>query len=194
MISLVFFLEELSAKVLLRDLLPRLPNMDRMNLRFVVFEGKQDLEKQLVRRMRHWQTPQDQTHFIVLRDQDSADCEDVKRRLVALCQEARHPEALVRVACREIESWYLGDLAAVEHGLGVSGLARKQEKRMFRTPDHLGSPANEIERLTGGKYQKVAGSRAIAPHLGLDGRNRSPSFRVFLHGVQALVEAARGED
>lgn len=186
MINLVFFLEERSARVLLEGLLPRFLPMDRIALRYVVFEGKQDLEKQLVRRMRHWRTPD--THFIVLRDQDSADCEDVKRRLVELCLEANRPETLVRVACREIESWYLGDLAAVEKGLSVPGLARRQLSRKFRNPDRLGGPSHELRRLTSGVYQKISGSRAIAPHLALDGSNRSESFQRFITSVRRVVK------
>ena len=37
----------------------------------------------------------------------------------------------------------------------------------------------ELEKLTGKSYQKVAGSRAIGPHLSLTG-NRSHSFSVFV--------------
>jgi len=188
MITLVFFLEGPSEKALLQGLLPYLLPMERVTPRFVVFEGKQDLERQLVRRMRNWQASN--SHFIVLRDQDSADCRDVKRRLVELCREAHHPKALVRVACLEIESWYLGDLAAVERGLEINGVARRQDTRKFRDPDHLGSPSRELESLTGGVYQKVGGSRAIAPHLRLDGTNRSHSFAVFVSGVARMVESA----
>lgn len=187
MITLVFFLEELSARRLLEGLLPRVLPMDRVVLRFVVFEGKQDLEKQLVRKMRGWRTPN--THFVVLRDQDSAHCEEVKQRLVDLCHEAHHPEALVRVACHELESWYLGDLATVESVFGLSGLAGKQDSRRFRDPDHLGKPSQEMERLTRGRYQKVGGSRSIGPHLRLDGVNHSNSFNVFVSGVSQLVES-----
>ena len=188
MITLVFFLEEPSARGLLEELLPRFLPMDRVRLRFVVFEGKQDLERQLVRRMRLWRASD--SRFIVLWDQDAADCEDVKQRLVALCREARRPDALVRVACREIESWYLGDLRAVEAGLGVNGLARRQERRKFRDPDRLGSPSRELAALTRNVYQKVRGSRAIAPLLALDGSNRSRSFHAFIAGVRRLAEQA----
>jgi hypothetical protein len=185
MITLVFFLEEQSVKELLKGLLPRFFPMDMVVVRYVLFEGKQDLEKQLIRKMRGWRTPK--THFIVLRDQDAGDCEDVKRRLVELCTEAGHPEALVRVACREIESWYLGDLAAVEKALKLNRLNERQESKKFRDPDRLHSPSTELEKLTGGRYQKVVGSRAIGPHLDISGKNRSRSFRVFMSGLVSLV-------
>ncbi len=188
MITLAFFLEEPSARALLQGLLPRFLPMDRIMPRYIVFDGKRDLERQIVKRMRGWRAPN--THFVVLRDQDSADCRDVKVRLWDLCEEARHPEALVRVACREIESWYLGDLEAVERGLALRGLASRQGKRKFRAPDGLGSPARELARLTRGLYQKIAGSRAIAPHLRLDGSNASHSFGVFVSGLRRVVELA----
>ena len=191
MTTLVFFLEEPSARALLEVLLPRFLPMDVVTLRFVVFEGKQDLEKQLVRKMRVWRTPD--THFIVLRDQDSANCKDVKNRLVELCRQAHHPEALVRVACHEIESWYLGDLAAVEAALDVSGVARHQERSKFRDPDRLGPPSQKLHALTGGVYQKIGGSRAMGPHLRLDGGNRSHSFHAFVKGLKRTVQEILAE-
>jgi hypothetical protein len=54
--------------------------------------------------------------FVVLRDQDSGDCLEIKERLMALCGRAGKEDALVRIACRELESFYLGDLKAVERG------------------------------------------------------------------------------
>ncbi len=186
MITLVFFLEEKSAEALLKVLLPRFLPMQSLELRFIVFEGKQDLEKQLVRKMRHWKKPD--SYFIVLRDQDSEDCKDVKKRLLELCQEANHPETLVRIACHEIESWYLGDLEAVEKGLDIRGIAQKQEKSKFREPDRLGNPSEELAKETEGVYQKISGSRAIGTILGE--KNKSRSFYFFLTGVRDLVNDA----
>ena len=69
--NLVFFLEEPSAREMLKGLLPRvLP--DVISFRYLVFEGKQDLEKNIVRRLRGWRAPN--SVFIVLRDQDAGDC------------------------------------------------------------------------------------------------------------------------
>jgi len=181
--TLVFCLEEPSAKEMLQGVLPKiLP--DDVTTRYIVFQGKQDLEKQLVRRLRLWQAPN--TQFVVMRDQDSADCKDVKAKLVDLCERAGRPDALVRVACHELESFYLGDLTAVEAGLRLTGLARRQLSSNFRAPDHLANPAQEIKRLTNGKYQKVSGSRAIGPHLKIE-ENRSNSFSNLITGVRKLL-------
>lgn len=179
----MFFLEEPSAREMLKGLLPRmLP--DIIAVRYVVFEGKQDLEKNIVRRLRGWRAPN--TVFVVLRDQDAGACLAVKQELVGKCREAGKPDAVVRIACRELESWYFGDLTAVESGLGIANLARYGNRRQYRTPDEIHSPAVELFKITRNVYQKVSGSRAIGPQLSLD-RNKSHSFRVFIEGVQGAV-------
>ena len=68
-----------------------------------------------------------ESRFVVLCDQDSADCRTVKKGLVRKCHDAGKDKAFVRIACRELESWYLGDLTAVEAGLGIKNLSRLQD-------------------------------------------------------------------
>jgi hypothetical protein len=176
--EIVFFLEEPSAEAMLQGLLPRLLP-EGLTTRFVVFEGKQDLEKQLLRKIRGYRGD---AHFIVLRDQDAGDCKKVKRRLVKMCAEAGKPDALVRIACHELESWYLADLAAVEKGLGVNALVRLQNKNPYRAPDSLPVPSAHLSRIVP-SYQKVGGSRAIGPYLDLNNA-RSRSFAVFVAGLR----------
>jgi hypothetical protein len=180
---LVFMLEERSAKEMLDGLLPRLFHKP-LNYRCIVFEGKQDLEKQLVRRIRGYRVPG--ARFIIVRDQDSGDCHLIKRRLSKMCREAGHPEALVRIPCRELESWYLADLKAVERGLGLAGITAFQQQGKYRNPDVLASPASELDRLSKGRYQKISGSRAIGPLLDTANR-RSNSFKVFVEGVKNIA-------
>lgn len=183
--ELVFLLEEPSAKALLEELLPRiLP--DGFQWRLIPFQGKQDLEKNLVKRIRGYRIPG--ARFLVLRDQDAeSDCTRVKANLLKLCAAANKTRVVVRIACREIESFYLADLAAVEQGLNITDLARNQEKAKFRQPDRLHSPSKELRDLTGGLYQKVGGSRAIAKYLDLQ-NTRSASFRALISGIRKLTE------
>jgi len=182
--ELVFFLEEQSAKETLDGVLPRLLD-EGTGFRCIFFEGKQDLEKQLCKRLRGWCNPD--AHFIVLRDQDSADCVEVKQRLIDICHQAGKPDALVRIVCHELESWFLGDLQAVEHGLGLNGLCKQQKTRKYRDPDRLQNPKQELRRLTKNRYQQILGSREIGRHLSLQG-NRSTSFNAFLTGLQRLID------
>lgn len=182
--ELVFLLEEESAKAMLESMLPRILHPD-IRSRFIPFEGKQDLEKQMLKRLRGYSNPQ--ARFIVLRDQDNAqDCVALKARLVERCQQAgQATKTLVRIACKELESFYLADLLAVEQGLEINKLASQQASTKFRNPDRLGSPSKELKALTGGEYQKVSGSRAIGKFL--DPTNeRSPSFRNLVKAIRRL--------
>lgn len=184
MMALVFLLEEPSAKVMLEGVLPRVlpPEAD---VHYMIFEGKQDLHKRMVMRMQYWQKPD--SRFIVLRDQDSADCHQVRQELIQLCIQAGKPDALVRIACHELESFYLGDLSAVERGLSMKGLARLQNRHKYRVPDSLANASEELGKLTQQAYQKVAGSRAISPYLDVDGSNRSHSFNILIDGIRHIM-------
>lgn len=121
---------------MLLGLLPRVLD-PQVQPRLMVFEGKQDLEKQMVKRMRGYVNPL--ARFIVLRDQDSTpDCKVVKAKLLGLCSQAgRQAVSLVRIACHELESFYLADLRAVETALGLTGLVRHQNTARFRTADRV---------------------------------------------------------
>ena len=121
--TLVFFLEELSAREMLKGLLPRiLPVDEELECVFVVFEGKHDLEREIERKLRGWMRPN--SKFLILRDQDAGDCRKIKANLLKKCENAGKPDTLVRIACRELESWFLGDLPSVEKTI---------------SPDRLGS-------------------------------------------------------
>lgn len=182
--ELVFMLEEASAKACLESLLPRLLD-PRIAPRLVAFEGKQDLEKQLVKRLRGYINPK--ARFIVMRDQDNApDCKRIKSELLDLCHLAgRQSVSLVRIACRELETFYLADLQAVEATFGLPGLALHQGKRRFRQPDALGSPGRELALLTRGGYQKVNGSRLLGKLLDLE-NERSSSFKNLMQGIRKM--------
>jgi hypothetical protein len=187
--TLVFLVEEPSAEQMLDALMPRLleatGNSDNVAYQILPFQGKSDLEKKLCRRLRGWRKPV--TRFVIIRDQDSGDCRMIKEKLLQLCQEAGKSDCLVRIACHELESFYLGDLAAVEAGLSLNGLSQRQRQKKYRAPDSVASPSQELIRITGKSYQKVAGSRAISRHLDLD-NNKSHSFNVLIEGIRRLIE------
>lgn len=182
--ALVFLLEELSMRELLKVLLPKILSHE-IGFTLLVHEGKQDLEKSIPSRLRQWKIPN--THFVVMRDQNSDDCVKLKQRLKNLCEQAGKPDTLVRIVCHELEAWFLGDLAAVEKAFNVKGLAKKQKHKKFRDPDRLANASQELDKLVKG-YDKRRGARAIAPSLDLT-NNRSHSFQVFIKGVQKLAQS-----
>lgn len=182
--EMVFLLEEPSAKAMLESLLPRMLDSS-IKFKLIAFEGKQDLEKQMIRKMRNYTNPH--ARFIVMRDQDAMpDCLLIKNDLLARCAEAgRQGVSLVRIACRELESFYLADLAAVEDGLGLRGLVKQQGMAKFRNPDHLQKPSKELSILTKKRYEKVNGSRLIGKNLDVK-NERSISFKNLVAGIKRM--------
>ena len=178
---LVALLEEPSAALVLKAVLPSILPSDVL-LQCISFEGKQDFENNIEMKIRNWRLPD--TKFLLIRDRDSEDCLVVKKRLVSLCRKAGRKDALVRIACGELESFYLGDLKAVGEAFGRKMPSQSSAK--FRDPDHLGNAAEELGRILSSSEQKLKWARTISPHLTLDGSNRSRSFNVLIAGVCKL--------
>lgn len=184
--ELVFLLEEKSARAMLESLLPRMLNPE-ITYRLIPFEGKQDLEKQLERRLRGYQNPH--ARFIVMRDQDShPDCVAIKNNLLEICRKSgKLAYCMVRIACKELETFYLADLLAVENALNIPRLSNHQNQRKFRSPDDIQNPSKELLNLTKNAYQKIGGSREIAKHIALD-NTRSTSFRNLVAGIRRIED------
>lgn len=179
---LVFLLEEYSMKVLLDGLLPRF--FADLHFLCVPHEGKQDLEKSVPRKLRAWKEPG--VRFFVVRDNDGADCHAVKARLVALCQEGYRQDAVVRIACQELEAWYLGDADALAEAFEDERLRDLGGKERFRDPDAVVQPARALEDLIP-EFQKVSGARRMASRIRRSG-SRSRSFQVFIDGIERAAQ------
>jgi Domain of unknown function (DUF4276) len=182
---LVFLLEEPSARDLLEGLLPSLLVPTDVQVHYMIFEGKQDLEANVTRKLRGW-IRKEPTAFVILRDQDAAPCLAVKQSLVQLAAASGKPRTLVRVACHELESWLLGDWAAVAEAFDKPRLAEHSRLSLYADPDRLSNPVHELRKYLP-EYQKRDGARRVGPLLH-PARNRSVSFRVFCEGVQRLVQ------
>ena len=181
--ELVFLLEEPSAKALIEGIISRI-NESIIPVRYIVFEGKQDMESQIERKLRAYLNPK--AVFLVMRDQDMADCVDLKNKLQKKCVNAGKPEAIIRIACRELESWYLADLEAVGQAFNRKELSNRQAESCFRTTDTIVRPSFELSKLVP-EYQKIQGSRMIASYIDLN-NNRSKSFSHFIKSIRRILE------
>lgn len=184
--ELVFLLEEESAAALLETFLPRIL-LDGVMVRTIVFEGKSDLAQNAARKIRAYRNPR--ARFLILTDQDrTPDCREVKRRFLEKCRESGQAEkCVVRIACRELETFYLADLEAVATALDCPHVRGKQDQRTYRTPDSLAGPSVLLAQLTRNRYRKVSGSREIGRFLDPANR-RSASFRNFVEAIRRLQE------
>ncbi len=178
----VFLLEEGSMKTLLDGLLPRM--YPKLSFTCIPHEGKNDLEKSIPRKLRAWS--RDKVQFVVVRDQDLGDCHALKARLVTLCRDAGRGDTLVRIVCRTLESWYLGEPDALADAYKRESLRNIGAKSKFRNPDIVDNACAELKRLVP-EFQKVSGARQMAALLSREG-NRSKSFHVLLMGVEHLLQ------
>lgn len=174
MVDIAFFLEEPSAREFLIGFIQQ--NFPAIRPKFVVFEGKQDLDRRLAAKLKAWVEPRPK--FVVVRDQDSGDCANIKNALNKICHDAGHPLATICIVCRELESWFLGDLAAVSQTYDMPALSAAKLKRKFRDPDSLNNAKQELRHLSQGKYQPMHGSREIGKLIS-PARNSSRSFLYF---------------
>lgn len=180
MSRLVFPMEERSMKTLLDGLLPRL--LPGLSFICVPHEGKDDLKKSIPRKLRAWREPG--VRFVIVRDNDGGDCRALKSSLSALCPDARRDDALIRIACQELEAWYLGEPSALARAFDKPKLVGIDSKVVYRDPD-------AIQKLIP-EFQKVSGARRMAAHLSRDG-NRSRSFHVFMGGVERQFASIQSE-
>ena len=181
--TLVCCLEERSAREMLAGVLPRvLP--EGWCMQFIVFEGKRDLLSRLEMRVRGWNVPN--SRFLILCDQDADNCKHLKNQIAMLLL-TTGKTAKIRIACHELENFYLGDLSAVENGLGCAGIAKLSSKAQYRQPDAIANAPEILKKISSFTYQKCAGSRAIAPLLDIEGNNRSASFNALLSAIRELT-------
>lgn len=180
----VFLLEEPSMKSLLDTLLPRIcPGwVEREHFLCVPHEGKTDLDKSISRKLSAWREPD--ARFVVVRDSDNAECVQLKARLRSACQAAGRPDTMIRLVCQELESWYLGDLAAMAAAFNEARIDRVAIRRRFALPDELQKPSLQVRKLVRA-FSKRAGAQAMASRMDPT-VNRSHSFQVFVSGVRRL--------
>lgn len=182
---IIFLLEEPSMKILLDGLLPRFFPGWVVNQHFqcVKFDGKSDLDRNIPRKLSAWRIPGDR--FVIVRDNDNTDCIQLKTRLQALCFDSGRPETLIRLACQELESWYVGDLKSLAQAFNDPKLDALAMRKRFAVPDDWHKPSVELERLIP-TFQKGSGARTMATYLRETG-NRSVSFQMFVRGVRCVA-------
>ena len=176
--------EEASARIVIEDLVQRL--LPAKKAIVIPHEGKSDLQTSFPRKLLAWRHPP-ALPFIILHDNDNADCTQLKSTLAQKIPPACQGRTRIRLVMQSLESWYLGDFQALcDAGLIKQERAAKLSRSAkFKDPDGLANPKQEFMRL----HQEVGQlmlARQIAPHLSPD-RNRSKSFGVFIRTVADLL-------
>lgn len=178
--KLVFLLEEQSMKTFLDGILPRILPPD-VTFITVPHEGKTDLQKSIPIKLRAWKQPD--VKFVIVQDQDTGDCREIKRKIAELCQNTKQ-EVLIRIACHELEAWYFGDLEAVSKAYSKN-LKALANKKQYRIPDAIICPKRELKKYLP-EHQQISGAKLIAQYIDIN-NNKSESFQTFVSGVKRLI-------
>lgn len=173
----------------LRGLLPRiLPigfDLDR-NCFIRPHEGNSHLKKSLLIKVKAFPYFPDPVKLIVIHDQDSNDCKKLKEELGNICSVLKAEDCLIRIACRELENWYLGDWASVEAAYPETKARQLVNKAKFRNPDSLNG-SNEMDLLTR-NFSKSHASRELGKIISLE-NNKSKSFNHLVSGISQLLKS-----
>ena len=149
-----------------------------------VHRGKSDLQKSIPKKMRayaHYPYP---VKVLIIHDQDSNDCVRLKAELMALCGITTIP-FMVRIACRELENWYLGQLTAIEKAYPETKASSSINKKKYRNPDLLHG-ADELNKMTR-NFSKMQAAREISRYIEID-NNTSSSFNHAIKAIRQLCE------
>jgi hypothetical protein len=182
-----FLLEEASMANVLRELLPKiLPEGYELDVNCFLrpHRGKTDLQKSLSKKMKVFSQFYEPVKIVILHDQNSSHCIELKNRLRLLCEQSGTCAFLIRIVCRELESWYLGDMDAIEKAYPSFKAGRYKRKSKFRNPDNL-SASDELAKILP-EFQKGLSSKRIAPFLSVE-RNSSRSFNNFVIGLRKFL-------
>ena len=175
-------------KAFLDTFLPRLiPDWKKeQDFLCVPHRGKTDLDKSIRTKLKAWREPG--VRFVVVRDNDNADCRVQKTSLQAICAQSGRPDTLIRLVCQELESWYLGDPFALAKAYPDAFLKTGNLDKRYCQPDEWQKPSLELERILP-QFQKQDGARRLSAHLDLK-KNSSYSFQTFVSGVRCLATQA----
>jgi hypothetical protein len=174
---------------LTRFYLKLLPN--NVTFRIYPHQGKQDLEKALTTALPRISRSRG-ARILILRDQDSENCKVVKERLQDLIKGKCKAPVLIRIVCRELESWFLEDLNAVKQAYPKFKPENYQNKAKFKKVDNIQSP-NQLLRSLIPEYQKskyllkLEVYANISPFLDLS-NNNSSSFNHTIAGIKNLIK------
>ena len=202
-----FFVEDASTKEALEILINRL-SRDARSFSFAItaFHGKEQMLAEIEQRLLPIARGRWADAVVLIIDQDDDDCLALKRTLAAAALSAGLPaisprerpiSVTVRIAMSELESWFLGDPAAI---VRAYPRLNRRDLRIKGDVDALPQAWEQLERpLLRRRYYeqrmpKTIVARRIAEQLAITpGENRSHSFNVLLDTLHALVDQARVE-
>lgn len=194
MARIEILVEEPSMKEVLSVILPKiLPTNWVLDENYFIrsHEGKSDLQKSIPQKIKVFSKYHEPAGIIILQDQDSNDCKILKNKLKEICFQNGDCKVLIRIVCKELESWYLGDMQAIKEAYPNFKIDKYINKKKFREPDIMNNAAEEVEKILP-EFKKINSAKLISQYLdvvdGLKNKNKSESYKQFIKGVENFFE------
>lgn len=194
MIFLHIFTEEPSIEKVFNIVLPKVLNLAEVCFKVYPHQGKNDLERAL-RTTVPAISKMPNSRILITRDQDLYNCTELKQNLNDIIKDNCKCPYLIRIVCRELEAWFLGDMNAVKQAYPRFEPSKYQNSSKFRDVDIVQSPNERLREIIP-DYEKLDNlpknevAERIAPYLSLDNEftsNKSPSFQHTMRAIQRLV-------
>ena len=190
MIQLHIFTEEESFKIFLDNFLPKIIPPD-ISYFIHPHQGKQNLEK-AIRTTVPSISKIPGSRILITRDQDSGDCKFVKQEPERIIHGNVQSPYYIRIICRELECWYLGDLSCIEKIYPRFNSSKYRNKKTFRNPDLVQNSSKLIcqivPELKDRDYlPKIQTASKMGKCLCTESNN-STSFRQFTSAIKDLIE------
>ncbi|MBJ7296676.1 MAG: DUF4276 family protein [Dolichospermum sp. JUN01] len=189
-----FLVEEASTEIALKEIVPKIiGNVHTFKIHN--FQNKDRLLKRLPERMKAYANfIHDDWRIVVLVDEDRSDCQELKKKLChasSIVTQKKGNIVLHRIVVEELESWFIGDVAAIRAEYEKIPVSLSQQAK-FRNPDAIkGGTWEELDKILK-KYgyetglQKMDFAQKVSPHMDVE-NNQSRSFQVFRDGLRRMI-------
>lgn len=204
-VHLEILVEEPSLAEALNHLLPKMLSQE-IEVQIHNFRGKENLLKELPKRLKGYQTwIPEHWKIVVLIDEDRQDCHQLKQKLEDIAQQAgfitktfstkgQKFQVLNRIIIEELESWFFGDINAIRQAYPKVSPNLTNQKQ-YRNPDTIkGGTWEALERVLKqagyhqGGLEKCKAAREISPYMN-PLINQSQSFQIFYQGLLAIIKS-----
>ena len=188
-----FLVEESSTEIALKFIVPKIiGNIHTFEIHN--FGNKNKLLKHLPERMKSYANIPYEFRIVILVDEDRSNCLELKKKLcdassVVIAKKGNI--VLHRIVVEELESWFIGDVAAIRAEYEKIPASLPQQAK-FRDPDAIkGGTWEELDKILK-KYgyetglQKMNFAQKVSPHMDVE-NNQSRSFQVFRDGLRKII-------
>jgi hypothetical protein len=189
---IIFLVEDYSMRKFLEGILPRL-GFKEHRIEIKHHRGKEDLIRYLNKIIPSLSKRAQQ--IIVIIDRDKQDCVVLKNKIQQKMASCCSCEYKIRIACYELEAWFLGDMEAIAKCSPKFKAHFFQGKEKYRDVDNIEKPSRVIEQIVQDWKKKHVSKPKFAEKMAqfvsletqnMEKANRSHSFHVLLETLRSF--------